>query len=558
MEYLTIEEAAHRLGVSVATARRWAAKGKIPATKSGKQWIVDGAQLRGAKRRRRDQTSGQPDLEVALRHVRSTDLSEPPVPDILRWEDELEDEDAVMAGARNRLEGGQLGEPGDVKVDKNALSTRRMTMLSLEDRVAYQALVASFAERVESRTSDAVYSARLSNSDRYFFSHQPSYWGSWRRKALLQLVDDQEWLVTTDLAAYFDTIPHRQLLTDLQAMNVDPGVIGILREMLNEWGITENFGLPQGPNASRLLGNLFLLPVDQAMLEEGWKYSRFMDDVLIVTNTRAKAVQAVRQFEAECRVRGLIMSSAKTKLLHGDAARRYLQESTKLGEVEYLLSANATALARKELKEILRAALKREAAIDERNAKFSLWRLAKLKEAGVLGRVLKRLEELAPLASVTSAYLQPFISRQKVVRDLAEFLRDPGRSYSPYLVTWLLAAMMEHPDVPESWIEQAMKRLKNRNEPLYLRCVAALVVGRGKRNADISWIRREIAREYDPRMLRAFTVALKWANQLDKATEKQLSARAPRLKRTLAYLKGRSSLPSLVYTRKRLELPTQP
>lgn len=558
MEYLTIEEAASRLGISVATGRRWAAAGKIPATKSGKQWVVDGSRLSSKQRRTRRRSGPDPvDLQAALGHVRRTDLSEAPVPDVLRHADELDDEDAVLSEARRRLDGSGPGPAIDIDVDKTSIFTRRMTSLQLADRVAYQAAVSSFAHRIEGRTPPTVFSARLSDDSRYFMKRGPEQWAKWRMDALKNLVSGREWLVATDLTAYFDTIPHRLLINEIEALNADPGIVAAVREMLREWGISDGVGLPQGPNASRLLGNLFLLPVDEAMLESGWTYSRYLDDVRIVTSSRADAVKAVRQFQLECQVRGLIVSSSKTQLLYGDEARESLIGSLQLAAVDYWFHAHVPNLARRELKKLLKQAFRPEINIDMRKAKFSLWRLAQLREGDVLGSVMNRLEDLAPLASVVAAYLQPFIARKKVVRGLTNFLADPSRAYSPYLTTWLFAVMLEHPrPMPHAWLDQAAKRVKDRNQPQYLRAVAAVIIGRGERAADIAWMKRESSREHDPTVLRAFAVALHWAGQLDKATQKRLVLRAPQTKRTIAYLQGRSRLPSLVYNDRWLETST--
>lgn len=556
MEFLSIEEAALRLGISIATARRWAAAGKIPATKSGKQWVVDGSQLSGKRRRTRQQGGDELNLEMALRHVRSTDLAEAPVPDILRHADELDHHDLVLGAARRRLDGSGPGPPLEIEVDKSSIFTRRMTNLPLADRVAYQAAVSSFADRIEARTPPAVFSARLSGQDRYFLKRGPEQWANWRMNAFKKLAPGKEWLVASDLTSYFDTIPHQLLLAEIESLNVDSNIVAPLREMLREWGVTEGRGLPQGPNASRLLGNLFLLPVDEAMLEAGWDYSRFLDDIRIVTKSRADAVKAVRRLQRECQLRGLIVGAAKTQLLFGDEARESLVGSLQLAAVDYWFHAQVPELARSELKKILRQALRPEVNIDTRKARFSLWRLAMLRDGGVLGRVLARLEDLAPVASVVAAYLQPFISRGKVERGLVEFLTDSSRSYSPYLTTWLLAAMLEHPGpIPRDWAEQAFHRAQDRNEPDYLRCVAAVVLGRSERPSDVIWLKREIAREHDPGVLRAFAVGLHWAGQLDKTTQRRLTARSPEIKSTIEYLNGRSRLPSLVYRDRWLDLP---
>jgi excisionase family DNA binding protein len=555
MELLSIEEAAQRLGVSIATARRWAASGKIRASKSGKQWIVDGSSL-VSRGQRRHQSGIEPvNLAAALRHVRRTDLAEAPVPDILRHRDELENDDAVLTTARGRLEGTTPSPAIEIDVDKTAIFTRRMTSLRLEDRVAYQAAVSSFADRVEARTPDAVFSARLSSDKRYFLKRGSDQWSKWRMDAFKKLVPGREWLAATDLTAYFDTISHRTLFVEIESLNVDSSVVIALREMLREWGISDGLGLPQGPNASRLLGNLFLLPVDEAMLNAGWNYSRYLDDVRIITESRVDAVKAVRQFQQECQRRGLIVSSSKTQLLHGEKAKESLIGSTELAAVDYWFHAHVPGIAQQELKKLLRQALRSETNIDTRKARFSLWRLAQLRDSGVIGQVLKRLEDLAPLASVVAAYLQPFISRKKIVKGLGYFLADPLRAYSDYLSTWLFAVMLEHPGpMPREWVDQARTRVKNRNQPNYLRAITAVIVARGERAGDISWMKQEISREHDPIVLRGFTVGLHWAGQLDKAAQKKIVARAPHLNQTINYLRGRSRLPSLVYTDRWIEI----
>ncbi len=552
---LTVEEAAARLGVSPATARRWAASGRLAARKSGKQWLIDGSQLPRVRPRRRVSAKPVVDLEQALRHVQKSDLTEPWVPDILRHEDQLADSASVLAAAHARFDGVAPGPAVEVEVDKTSFFTRWAALLTLEDRVAYQGAVASFADRIEALTPDAVFSARLSSDARYFLKRGPTQWVAWRRYVLEQVNAGNEWMVKTDLTAYFDTIPHKMLIAEIEALNPDRTVLETLSEMLRTWSPVPGLGLPQGGNASRLLANLYLTPVDRAMIAAGWRYSRYLDDVRIVTSTKADAIAAIRHFQRECRALGLIVGAAKTELLHGDEARADLTREGDLAAADYFMNANASNLARKALKKILKRALRSDVRIDERRARFSLWRLARLREAGVMGQVLKRLEDLAPVATVIPPYLRPFISRKRVVDGLTAFLSEPQRSHSAYLVTWIFAAMLEHPDpVPPAWVHQAAVRVKDRNQPAYLRAIAAVVMIRGGRAADINWIRNDINREHDPTVLRGYAVGLHWVSELDRGTQRRLIARAPVLAATTKYLQGRSTIPSLVYPNTKLRV----
>lgn len=547
-EQLTIEEAAARLHVSPATARRMAADGRITARKSGKQWLIDSRSLRQAGPRPPRGAGGPSiDLERALAHVRAFDITDTWVPDVLQHEDVLSDPAAVLARAGAIFNREVPGPSRVVEIDKSLMLTRLGTLLALEDRVAYQAAVGSFADRVEALTPDNVFSARLSESPRYFTKRGTTQWVAWRRFVREQLGETDQWLVKTDLTAYFETVPHGRLLADIAALNVDSSILNVLRDVLRAWGSDQGIGLPQGPNASRLLGNLYLLPVDRAMLQTGWNYSRFMDDIRIVVATKENGFRAIRQFQQECRARGLLVSSAKTRLLHGQAARNDLEGDAELEHAQYLVTRNVTGPARKVLKAILRGALKAEAGINERRARFSLWRLTQLRESSTLTLVLARLEDLAPVASVVAAYLRPFITRRRVVDSLSSFLGDPARCQSSYLSTWLFAAMLEHEGrLPARWADEAAKRVKDRNQPEFLRAIAAVVMLRAGRPSDSDWIKSDIHREHDPEVLRGYAVGLHWVHELDKTTQRRLVARGRSVATAVAYLQGRNRLPSLV------------
>ena len=98
-----------------------------------------------------------------------------------------------------------------------------------------------------------------------------------------------------------------------------------------------------------------------------------------------------------------------------------------MNDASYFFKAQRFQEARPILKSILINALKGE-RIGIRNVRFSAWRLAQLRDSSVIGRILAKLEDLSPVASVVAAYLKPFISRKSVRRRLEEFMNDETRS----------------------------------------------------------------------------------------------------------------------------------
>lgn len=108
--------------------------------------------------------------------------------------------------------------------------------------------------------------------------------------------------------------------------------------------------------------------------------------------------------------------------------------------------------------------------------------------------------------------------------------------------------MMQEADVPDDWVAYARGVARDRTEPTYHRALAASVVGLGQRTSDITWLREAIRHEYDPAIIRAYMVALARVSALDRDLVTTVEGRTPGLRRSVAHLRGRRSLPSSIYT----------
>jgi len=89
----------------------------------GKQWLIDGDKLPAARRTTRGPAVAPAafNLHEALRHVKSKDLSELWVPDVLRFEDYLAASDTRLAGAADRLQYRDPDPAIEVAISKNVL-----------------------------------------------------------------------------------------------------------------------------------------------------------------------------------------------------------------------------------------------------------------------------------------------------------------------------------------------------------------------------------------------------------------------------------------------------
>jgi excisionase family DNA binding protein len=549
---LTVEEAAERLGKPVSTVRRWVASGRLSGAKIGRQWLVDARGLPASPvavvAPRSPSTPAGVDLDLSLTQLESRDLRSLWIPDILANEDTLSDRVSLLAAAATKLAGPGPFEPVSlVEIPKTPFSTRPGSELALDDRLAFHAAVASCAPRIEPLLADTVYSARLSPNQRYLNKNGRDQWLAWRKETIRLIRNGYPWLVRTDISSYFDNVEHRLLFADIDRVCPDPSVANALKRMLGEWAPVNARGIPQGPDASRTLANLYLVPVDEQMVVGDWKYLRYLDDIHVVGRTRREVIEGVRALEKECRRRGLSLAGHKSELLVGEAAVTSLTES-KLDDAQYWLDAGAKPLARHELRRILRGSLANAGAVNARHALFSLYRLRILRDHWMARTVIRSIEELAPVASAMAQYLHPFLGRRHVDEGLLLYLRDRDRNTSAYVSAWLLAAYLDRGSrVPTGIAAYAAQICRDRNQPTYHRVIAANVMALTRRPSDLAWLTASAKSEFDPTLVRGYVVALARVSQLTKGVEAAVAGRTPGMAGTFKYLRGRRTLPSLIF-----------
>lgn len=128
-------------------------------------------------------------------------------------------------------------------------------------------------------------------------------------------------VVDADLKAYFDSIPHDPLLADIGQYIADGRVLALIGAFLKQdiledltlW--TPDKGSPQGAVISPLLSNLYLHPVDVAMMKAGFEMIRYADDLVILCRSEAEARRALALLEDLTMERGLTLHPEKTRLV---------------------------------------------------------------------------------------------------------------------------------------------------------------------------------------------------------------------------------------------------
>lgn len=224
-----------------------------------------------------------------------------------------------------RMSGGSFKPetPSRLFVPKGAGLNRSITLLHIEDQIALQAVANILAEKVRMRRQavegKVVFSNQL-NSDKnsIFFLEN---WRTCYRDYLDQIdrlyARGYKWVAYFDLAAFYDTISHELLLKTAYPRMKASSDGDAVREWLQTW-ITPRatwplqHGIPQGPQSSDFLAEIFLLPIDEEMSKSRkHAYVRYVDDIRIFGKTELEVQAAVQKLEGLCRDRGLIPQGKK-------------------------------------------------------------------------------------------------------------------------------------------------------------------------------------------------------------------------------------------------------
>jgi RNA-directed DNA polymerase len=134
------------------------------------------------------------------------------------------------------------------------------------------------------------------------------------------------WVVDADLKSYFDTIDHRRLLRLLQERIADGRVLELIEAFLKQgvfeelkgWEPTES-GTPQGAVISPLLANIYLNALDHKLAQEGFEMVRYVDDFVILCQSRAQAERALVVVQTWVSEVALQLHEKKTKIVDAKA-----------------------------------------------------------------------------------------------------------------------------------------------------------------------------------------------------------------------------------------------
>jgi Reverse transcriptase (RNA-dependent DNA polymerase) len=217
---------------------------------------------------------------------------------------------------------------------KHKFGFRISTQLDPLDFLIYTALLHEIGAKLEARrvplAQGIVHSYRFHpSSDGRMFSKDWTF-RTFQKESLAACDRHTRYVAIADIADFFPRIStHRVDNTLDKALGIGHMHATLLKRLVNQWAGPYSFGIPVGSAASRLLAEVTIADVDQALLSEGVRYVRYSDDFRFFCKSESEAYRCltlVARFLWEHH--GLTLQQSKTRVISVKSFKEvYLREN---------------------------------------------------------------------------------------------------------------------------------------------------------------------------------------------------------------------------------------
>ncbi len=204
-------------------------------------------------------------------------------------------------------------------VERPGKPPRGLAVPTVRDRILQTSLTLTLTPAVEAELEDCSYAYRKGRGVRLAVERI----GFYQRQGY-------HWIVDGDIEAFFDTIPHANLLARLQSVASEPALIHLVEQWLTAPVLNDGQlifpqqGIPQGSPVSPMLANLYLDTLDEALLDADHVLIRYADDFIVLAKSREKAEAALELTKDVLDRLTLKLNPIKTRIVHFDDGLEFL------------------------------------------------------------------------------------------------------------------------------------------------------------------------------------------------------------------------------------------
>lgn len=494
-------------------------------------------------------TKYQLDLDEAWKRTLRWAARDAKVPDILRWQDHALAWESWKEAIIKALDGDAYtpGQAYVVEEPKDGFAVRPFAVLPPIDHVIYEAVVGKMVGPIDAVLSDAVFSSRVREVKGLgnFKLHDGRQ--SWLKfqEAARELYEqyDEAFMLTTDVASYFDSIDIRTLIAELQTVDgIQLEDVRLLGRILNSFESgSDIWGLPQGPEASFILGNFYLLAVDRCLDALPVRLLRYQDDMKVFGDSEHVLRRALRDVIGVMRNRRLSIAVRKTKLLRGAEILTEV-EDTKKDAIQYGLEHNDPA-APEAIRNLFDEAVQ-ASPISGRDMRFAVYRLQQLNDPHGIPWILDHLSEVPNLAQLLVDYLSSHLGTYAEIEPrINGFLVDTNLNLYPFVEMQLIRMFANAATISDGTLQTMKAIASDGNKEGFVREHAYRAIGRHARPGDVAAMKTQFNKLDDRRLRRALAVAITDAAK-DKAWLNTAGSQDSHLAHTCNYLKAVTTIPA--------------
>jgi Reverse transcriptase (RNA-dependent DNA polymerase) len=202
-----------------------------------------------------------------------------------------------------------------VDVPKRTYGARRTcAVMDTLDAAAYLALVIAIAPTIEryriAVEERAIFSYRFAPNGGWLFDR--NYAHSAFLEAVKALREQNKFMVHCDISQFYPSLSPAIVDDSLQYCKTPGKITERIRELLDFWSHERAAGLPIGSNASRILAEAALIPIDNALRAERINFVRFVDDFCLFADDQATAERALHALQEILTSQKLHLNQEKT------------------------------------------------------------------------------------------------------------------------------------------------------------------------------------------------------------------------------------------------------
>lgn len=140
-------------------------------------------------------------------------------------------------------------------------------------------------------------------------------WRLFYNKAI-QIAENYSYIIKFDIADFYNRIYHHRLENSLERIGADKDSVNRILKILQDISNNVSYGIPIGGNASRILAEVLLNPMDQLMTSKRIKFCRFVDDYIVFAKSKEEAYKILNWCaDYLLRSEGLSLQKSKTQIL---------------------------------------------------------------------------------------------------------------------------------------------------------------------------------------------------------------------------------------------------